>query len=361
MLLLCLSGALFGCLLWRQGQSEQQSAAAYDIVTLVHHSDMDTITRYGLESFKKYFGQPQTKIYAFCTPQAYERLEKLRQMNTKLKNVLVPVLETIYPFTLDKVGKFAWNNKTTWIFQQLLKLYTYRSLSKEYPNFKQNFLVIDSDTVAVQPTKFFVNHDMPIFTIGSTLTGSFTNDCTVGLDLVPEVFGPSIRKALPTIFTAIAHHMMFNGKILNEMLAFIEAMHENIPAWMVLSKLQHNLSEWELYMAWMMKHHRGEFVLRQTPYINWGLVNDENLEWLREHTDISYLTDHDEMGENEHCCINSSWRNPSKVGAIWDASKYQDPNFSCLCCEEPNRTCVPFTIDYSVLGLEGCRQSDRLI
>lgn len=153
--------------------------------------------------------------------------------------------------------------------------------------------------------------------------------------------------------------MMLNGNILNEMLTAIEAKHDNTPAWVVLSKLQHNLSEWELYMAWIMKHHRGTFALRQTPFINWGPVESENLEWLRGKNDIAYLTNHDEMTAVQHCCVNSKWR--TTEGASYDVAKYREPNFSCLCCQDPNRECDSFTIDCHVLRIEGCRLKDGLL
>jgi Family of unknown function (DUF6492) len=342
-------------------ENKRRPTAGYDIVTMIHHNDMGVFIDHGLRSWLQYFAYDEsTLIYAVATPQAIEKLSILRLRDPAThpiskdleRVVLVP--ESIYPFTLQDVGNHTWADKATWIYQQLLKLYAAQVLETVHPQVKPLFLVMDSDTVAIRPYKFLHHDGRPIYNIASMSSGAFDIDCQIGRKLVQEVFGNvnGVPKAFVDAgkekFTAIAHYMVIHGAVVQEMLDTISHVHGAgaTPTWQILGKLNSSvLSEWELYMAWMMKHHRQDIILQQLPYVNWGTLTTENLALLRKHRDVVYLTRHDDYRPNTMCCVNSDW-----VGHIVDNSGLR----SCECCTYG--PCKPLRITCEVLQIEGCRQ-----
>ena len=405
--------------LLQQHQQEQQDVVVkddtgYDIVTLVHENDIEVFTTYGIESWQRYFVYDNnTRIYAICTPVAKAKLDIMiskakRRVNIKSNitdddddvdddddegdddeddieiinrninwNNLILIPETIFPFNLQSVGKHLWGDKFTWIYQQLLKLYSYEILSTNqyvylHHRIKHRYLIIDSDTVAIRPTTFLIHGNISVYNIASEQSGAFDNDCVVGERLVKEVFNNnnnndhnttkgakkndanaiSIHKSFPNYngqrFTPIAHHMMIDGNILGNMLRTIETMHNNKPAWQVLRKLTVSiLSEYELYMSYVMHHHRDEVALRPTPYVNWGTVNSDVLIWLRDNKDVHYLSRHDDYNSKNICCVNSLWSHDVAVVELEKGAT------RCPCCSG-KKICQRSTINCSVLGINGC-------
>ena len=349
---------------WLDPRPQQEAAVddskvGFDMVTLVHEDDITVLIKYGIESWQKYFvHDANTRIYAICTEGA---ISKLRNLEAKQRRgdvlesennitwdrlVLVP--ESVFPFNLESVGKHMWNDKFTWIYQQLLKLYSYRILSNFGPPIKQRYLVVDSDTVAVRQTTFLVDGYKPVYNVASVMSGAFDNDCMLGKGLVKEVFPDgSVPESFPNhgdqMFTPITHHMMIDGVILEDMLRSIEKHHCGIPTWQVLRNLTRSvLSEYELYMSWIMRYHRNSILLRPTPYVNWGTVNAGVLSWLRDSQDVHYLSAHDDYSAANICCVNSDWPSKPKEKGVQQ----------CGCCSKPH--CRPTTIDCSILNITGC-------
>jgi hypothetical protein len=132
--------------------------------------------------------------------------------------------------------------------------------------------------------------------------------------------------------------MMFDGRILQEMFEDIEKRHGKA-AWMRLSRLKTTfLTEWELYMAYVMKYHREVVAFRPLPYVNWGRLDSVLLRIVSEQKDVYYLTKHDNWQEENICCVNSNWTDSHPVG--------------CPCCAR--RTCGRIKIDCNTIGLEKC-------
>jgi len=237
--------------------STRNGSANYDIVTLAHEDDLATLLDYGLESWQEYFvPDDEARIFVICTIGACQKLKDVasqpNNVSRKPWKSLVLVPEGLFPFNLETIGKHMWGNKFTWIFQQMLKMYSYKVLSKFDPPVQRRYLVIDSDTVAVRPTQqFFLYKDKPVYNIASISSGAYTNDCILGRFLSPEVFSDrSIPESFPSHngqeFTPIAHQMVVDGEILNEMMDAISDAH-NTHAWMVLRNLTSSvLSEWEV-------------------------------------------------------------------------------------------------------------------
>lgn len=359
------------------------STVSYDIVTLVHHSDMEPFINYGLRSWIIHLQDlpPDANIFIICNDQAYDavtfHLQQEKLSGHQSSHNIVPVPERIFPFTLKDINDQQimdewYQSKPTWIYQQLLKLYSYQALTNYYdnqymksnnktssksnfkfiPQIKPWFTIIDSDTIFVQPISLF-NYDqhkgmhVPIYNIASPKTGAFTNDAALGDSLIHEVFPTrsNMTKAFPNnkrySFTAITHFMTFNGQSVNDMIDTIYDIHNNTDAWKVLSRIKSVLSEWELYMAWIMNTKRDAIHVQQIPYVNWGLLDHTNLIQLNnpDISDIIYLSKHDDYKTYHKCCVNSNW--DEKFGID-----------NCQCCETCDRGMV---INCNVLGMKGCR------
>lgn len=337
----------------------------YDIVTLVHHSDMAPFIAYGLRSWTIHLKDlsKQANIFIICSPQAYDavqfHLQQEQASGHETAHNIIPIKESIYPFSLQSVtNQFTWQAKPTWVYQQLLKLYSHQVLVKQHgvdplnvPLIKEWFTIIDSDTIFVQPFSVFNSykgHSYPLYNVATDNTGAFHNDAMLGQYLIDEVFpGMNMKKAFPTYnqteFTAIAHFMTMHGPSLKAMLDKIDEIHQ-MPSWKRLCKLRKSvLSEWEMYLAWVMHHQRETIHVKPIPYINWGRLEHTNLIDLNNETlsDIIYLSKHDDYKESNKCCVNSNWKR--KFGLN-----------DCSCCQKND--CTRIEIDCHVLGgNEGCK------
>ena len=170
-------------------------------------------------------------------------------------------------------------------------------------------------------------------------------------NLINEVLGDNFTKAYPQTeseqFTAICHHMHFDGEYLDELLNYLEQRHSQKP-WVTLGSLQRSyLSEYELYLAWVMNRHRHSVAIRQIPYVNWGQSNSEALGIAAKYG-AAYLTKHDDWGARNICCVNSNWPNASV-----QELKSRGHTPPCKCCPA-RKYCEHTVIDCKVLGLGGC-------
>jgi hypothetical protein len=176
-----------------------KSKNGYDVVTVVHHDDMQPLINYGIQSFvDKLLDFPSdARIYAICTKEALEILlgaKKGWQHNNTYSvwSRVYPVNENIFPFNLSDI-KVGHNQKPTWVYQQLLKLYAHRTLvANGYPVYRK-FVVIDADTILTTPLymeepvdKYWFGdvYRRPFFCIASVSSGAFENDALVAGEMV---------------------------------------------------------------------------------------------------------------------------------------------------------------------------------
>ena len=343
---------------------------SYDVVTPVHHDDMDVFIQYGLDSFIKYLEDfsASSRIFVVGTTQAIDRIQQEKERRKELSieslqkhtplsfvndwSQVVPVPEYLFPFALED---FKGNGKVTWIFQQLLKLYSYQVLSTfvdttsggtsdQLRPIKPHLLVIDSDTVLVRPVRMRTDKGLLIYNIAAVESGAFQNDVNLGGHIIPIIFNHTIPKGFPTTskgqsFTAITHHMIMDGRIIQQMLSKIQHIHKE-PALKVLSRIP--LSEWEVYIAYAMSFHRDTIAIRQLPYVNWGRVDDASLKILAKEKDVYYVTKHDDYKSWHICCVNSNWINDHPV--------------KCACCEAKQKGgCERIRINCDILEIRGCK------
>ncbi|MCB1148694.1 MAG: hypothetical protein KDK48_00880 [Chlamydiia bacterium] len=151
--------------------------------------------------------------------------------------------EEDYPISFDEVREWLPESaaqRTGWYFQQLLKIYAPDAI----PNLSENFLCIDSDTFFFKKTGF-------ISAKGKALH-------TVGKNPHPPYFA-HLHRLLPALknvdesLSGIAHHMLFNKRILKQIRETVEEEHR-LPFWQAflacvdpLEARDSGASEYEIY------------------------------------------------------------------------------------------------------------------
>jgi len=314
----------------------------YDIVTTIHHDDMDVFIEYGMESFLKNLidAGADARIFCISTLQAHHRIQELVNTQEQWQRV-ISIPEYYFPFQKQNVKAYS-PDKDSWVFQQVLKLYSHRVISSATEHrIHRAMLLIDSDTVLTKPLRMIYDKQRLFYNMATLESGAFENDVNIGHRITKEILGT--LKAIPdndkARFTVITHHMMFDGRLLEELLEFIEDRFQ-MPAWQRLANLTDAfLTEWELYLAFVRHHHPEKIALRQLPYVNWGKLDKESLGVVAQSPPF-YLTKHDDWGVENICCVNAQW-----VVA----------GTTCKAC--PWRDCLGMNVTCSILQLPSCEDT----
>ena len=188
--------------------------------------------------------------------------------------------ESAYPFTkgdialallrgkLEKSKEYMKKpgSRIGWYYQQLLKLYAPFTV----PGISPNILVVDSDTIFLQPVEFLsmagggmynysLEHHQPYFDHAAKLV-------------------PGFKRALPK-YSGITHHMVFQRCVLEDLFHIVESKH-GMPFWKAFCKTvdpqQLDLSgasEYEIYF---------NFVFTRTAQVRIRALKWKNLDNLLE-------------------------------------------------------------------------------
>lgn len=135
-----------------------------------------------------------------------------------------------------------------WYYQQLLKLYA----AYVIPDISPNVLVIDSDSVFINPVRFLDDQN------GGLLCYSDRKSTKSHYVAHAQRMLPSYSQVYPEV-NSVNHHMLFQKPILDDMFEEIETFH-NMPLWKVfcrcvdLSRKWGSGSEYELYYNFALTH-----------------------------------------------------------------------------------------------------------
>jgi hypothetical protein len=184
---------------------------------------------------------------------------------------VIVVPESVFPFSKNTVSVYhGANSRNGWYFQQLLKIYAWAHLD----GLLDRYLVVDADTFFVNPTRFETTDGKCLY--------NFAREYN------PPYFEHMAR--LSPIFTrtyelsGICHHMLFETRVVNEIISLVEAAHKGKRFWEVFLEcvevgLRYGIgsgaSEYELYFHYIMKTRLEEVEIRE-------LVWDNVTEWTPE-------------------------------------------------------------------------------
>lgn len=170
----------------------------------------------------------------------------------------ITISESIFPFSKKDCAfppVYIGNklcNRNGWYLQQLLKLYS----TFVIPGILENILIIDADTVFLQPTHFFEN---------DTFYYGYSSENHVPYFKHAAKLHPSFTKT-DAEKSGIVHYMVFQRKYLKKIMDMVEKRHDK-PFWRVfLDEVDimegSGASEYELYFHYMLKTFPNKIELR---------------------------------------------------------------------------------------------------
>ncbi len=162
----------------------------------------------------------------------------------------------------DKAEEYRFShNRLNWIYQQFLKLYAYKVI----PDISPNILIIDADTIFLNPIEFITPSGEPLFATSEEYMQPY-------FDHIHELIPHLDRQ---TKYSGITHHMLFQKPILDDLFQTIETIH-HIPSWQAIAAAIQEytwgcMSEYELYF---------NFILSKTDQAKIRPLKWKNSEWL---------------------------------------------------------------------------------
>lgn len=176
------------------------------------------------------------------------------------------------------------NNRIGWYYQQLLKLYA----PSVIPNISSNVLMVDADTIFLNPVSFISSSGKPLYNSG--------NEYHLPYFCHAEKLTGSTVKRLYNQFSGISHHMLFQKKILQELFSHVESIH-NKTFWNAFCSCvdQRDIcysgaSEYEIYFNFVLSK-PGIAEIRP---LQWATVRLEDIPHYKE-TSLHYISSHSWM------------------------------------------------------------------
>lgn len=195
---------------------------------------VDSIKKNVLHSIRNiYIVSNNEKMEKFCNKESYIYVDE----------------NTVLPITIADINYCPQGiHREGWIFQQLLKLNADSITDSKY------ILISDSDTVYTKPQSF-INGDKVLFDCSDEYSKSYF-----------EAYKRLIKSDKRFYASFVAHHMMFEREMLQELKKYIEE--QNGKKWYdaVLDSLDHNeissFSEYEMYANYLYFKHPEKVFLR---------------------------------------------------------------------------------------------------
>ena len=207
-------------------------------------------------------------------PYALKGLENINKRNIYLVTNEDPKIEnTIYidentfPFKKDELIEYIGvenGHRAGWYYQQLLKLYAFKVI----PNLSENYLVVDSETVFLNPVSFIENNKL-LFATGVEEHKPYINHmkCLFKEQLSKQIADKS----------GIVHHMIFNKIYLQQMFDKIQEINNDEP-WRAFMKCVNKadagisgMSEYEIYFNYMLQYNSSNTEIRD---LRWANIQD---------------------------------------------------------------------------------------
>lgn len=189
--------------------------------------------------------------------------------------------ENKFPFSKDDVADaivrgdkkkkkefFRTHRGQGWYYQQLLKLYS----SFVIPNLSSNVLIIDSDTIFLNPVTFLNSSMGALFCVNEEDAAK------------PAYFAhakrlvPGYKRVFPDVYS-VCHHMLFQKPILEDLFRIVEDYHKT-EFWVAFCtsvdlKANRGASEFEIYYNFALTH-TNQVELRELKWTNCGNLMRKN-------------------------------------------------------------------------------------
>jgi len=257
----------------------------FDVVILVGPKDKDIIKLQLPFTIKNIIGYRNIYI---ITPFVEDIQREIGPICKKLKTNVSVIHECIFPFSLKTVEKYhGKNNRNGWYLQQLIKLYAFL-----IPYILERYLIIDCDTFFMKPTQFLYDNN-----------GFIQCNYNYGDEYHPPYFShmsalhPFLQRR--TCVSGICHHMMFETRIIKEIIQLVEKTNkdDNLPFWCLFLKkvepshfLMSGASEYEIYFHYVFKFYPERIRIRKLAWKNSNFFDD--LQPLEKHKGVNNSLDY---------------------------------------------------------------------
>jgi hypothetical protein len=200
---------------------------------------------------------------------------QLKENNCKIIN------ENIFPFSLKTIENiYGVSSRNKWYLQQLLKLYA----GFVIPGIMDRYLIIDADTFFFNPVSF-IDDNKCCYNYSNQYHEPYFSHLS---KLDEKLFKRNSHN-----YSGICHHMMFETRILKEIMTKIENKH-NDEFFKVMLKLVEpyhyngsGFSEYELYFNYIINNHLNEIKIRKLNAKNFEDIAN-NYEGMNEYDYVSF-------------------------------------------------------------------------
>ncbi len=191
----------------------------------------------------------------------------------KLTNKAEWYSEENYPFSFQDIAEalanghpqiqktlLQKNSRTGWYYQQLLKLYAPLVI----PNISSNVLILDSDTIFLNPVAFLNEEHGGMYNTGTEYHSPYFQHAALLL--------PGFYKLFPT-YSGICHHMLFQRPVIEDLFSTVESLH-SVAFWKIFCSLVETkhlfysgASEYEIYFNYAFSR-SNQISIRQLRWLN---------------------------------------------------------------------------------------------
>ena len=180
----------------------------------------------------------------------------------------ITITEDTFPFTINTIAEYHQKrNRNGWYLQQLLKLYAGMII----PNILDRYLVIDSDTYFLKPTRFINDNNLCLFNFSNEFHQPYYNHM--------NKLNPILKKVNHQ--SGICHHMIFETKYIKELFNLIENNHNNKEFYKIFLENVDQIyydgsgaSEYEIYFNYMLQFNSDKIEIRELTWKNTLNIND---------------------------------------------------------------------------------------
>jgi hypothetical protein len=176
----------------------------------------------------------------------------------------ITIEESLFPFSKNTIAQYhGKSGRNGWYLQQLLKLYA----GSVIPGILDRYLVIDSDTFFLKPTRF-------ICIVTGKCLYNYSAEYHAPYLIHMNRLHPTLFRKLKGV-SGICHHMMFETKYINHLFRMVEEKRPGKTFFQIFlenvdtkHKLLSGASEYEIYFNYMLLYHESEMLIRPLKWAN---------------------------------------------------------------------------------------------
>lgn len=221
---------------------EVNSNIPIDIVLCAIDKDYDVLIHV-IDSIRKYIKHPIGKIFLICPPSnKIELIAKEKKCVFIDENSVLPITKKDINYTV--MGQ----NRSGWLFQQLLKWSADKFVTNEY------FLITEADTIYCRP-QVFIDGNRVLLPVSNQL-------CHLPyFSVIKKLLGLEIKP----LINLTSHHSLFENKKLKVLKQSIEKK-LNVPWWQgIINSIDHtqgsSVSDYETYGQFVYAKFKNQFKL----------------------------------------------------------------------------------------------------